>query len=244
MNWIWMGSVATALGVVLLSAADSDAGQDKSAPLAGWLGAFPEIPNYQRTFLEPVVAKDKPPTAYRQAARYEWTGGRLEIIEATLARDPAFKEKHAAGALRKQSPAPKEVKVGKRTAWLWEPNKILVILGEDKALILERKGGGEEMVKMAGHFDLDRLEKALAGPPRTDFKRTPGAFRDLKKGMSYFEVASWVGFPEKDAGKQGAHVLVYQLPDGARALLGFADLSKLDYAKLEGQNGKMEDLIK
>jgi hypothetical protein len=234
------------------SAADAP----KPEPRAGWLGVFPELTGYQRTFSAPVVTLDKAkkPVAYRQTAKYEWTGGAIKKLEVTLARDPEFKQKYAAETVRKEA---KEVRVGKRTGWLWNLEKeaqgkrdavvarLVVPLGEDKALILEARGAGpwEELTGLAERFDLARAETALEGPPRTEFGRNLDAFRALKKGMPYADVAGWVGEADEDVG-QGVHILVYKLPDGSRVLLGFADLKSLMYVKHEGKDGKTEELVK
>lgn len=157
--------------LLLILAVSSHAEEDRSGPRAGWPGVFPELAGYQCTFLSPVVAPAEKPVIYRQTARYEWTGGAIKTLEATVARDPTFKEKHAAEALRKEKPAPKEIKIGKRIAWQWETSagggRLVVPLGEDRALILEAKGAGpwEPLPDLAGRFDLARIEAALAQAP-------------------------------------------------------------------------------
>ncbi len=144
-------------------------------PRAGWADVFVNLGMYQLTFTEPVVNKEK--TAYRQTAKYEWTGGREEVLEVTVARDPAFKEKHAAETLKKDKTPPQEVEVGNKKAWLWtfpleagKPDQItgrlIVVLDADKALIIERKGMGLALPELAKKFDLARIEKALAEPPQ------------------------------------------------------------------------------
>src|SRR5215472_3949182 len=99
--------------LVIFPAAAGAADESKKVePLAGWFGAFPEQPGYSRTFTAPVVARGEKPAEYKQTVKYEWTGGAAKRLEVTLARDPAFKKKHAADALKKEDPAPKEVTVG------------------------------------------------------------------------------------------------------------------------------------
>ena len=252
MRWQLMACVAT-FGVYLYPAAEGGAGGRKPDPRAGWFGVFPELTGYQRTFTAPAAADGKKSESYRQTVKYEWTGGAVKLLEVTLARDPAFKKAHAAEALKKQA---KEVKVGKRTGWLTtkelqpgmidaEAGRLVVPLGEDKALIFVAKGIGpwEALTDLAGRFDLAAAEAALAAAPRTDFQRSLEAFRALKKGVSYAEVVAWVGDADKDVGS-GVHVMEYKLPDGSRVLLGFAKFESLMYVKHEGKDGKVTDLVK
>src|SRR5262249_55001276 len=81
-------------GTLLLVATSRGTEPAKTPALAGWLGIFPEFTMYQRSFTTPIVTPEKKPTAYRQTAKYEWSGGRFEVFEVTVARDPAFKEKY------------------------------------------------------------------------------------------------------------------------------------------------------
>ncbi len=227
----------------------------KTEQLAGWFGVYPELAGYSRAFAKPVLTPEKKPEAYRQTAQYEWTGGAIKTLEVTLARDPAFKQKHSAESLRKEKMPPKEVKVGKRTGWLWQleggakPDavvaRLVVPLGAEKALILEAKGAGpwEELTGLAERFDPARIEAALDSPPHTGSRRTIEAFKVLKKGVSYAEVVAWVGHADKDIGS-GVHVMTYALPDGSRVLLGFADFKSLLYVTHETKDGKKEELVK
>jgi hypothetical protein len=223
-------------------------------PRAGWFGVFPELPGYQRSFLSPVVdARNK--TVYKQTGRYEWTGGALKLLEVTLARDPAFKQKYTAETLGKQTPAPQQVRVGGRRAWLWDLEKeaeekpeavrgrLVVPLGPDGALIFEQKGPGpwEGIVELAERFDLARVEAALAAPPRTDFRLTPELFRAVPKGASFSDVVAWAGFPDQEL--RPSQSFVYHVADGSRVVVGFAE-SKLAYARHEQNNGRIEELIK
>src|SRR5262249_55008301 len=153
-------------------------------------------------------------------------------LEVTLARDPAFKKRHAEEALRNDPGKPKQVKVGNRTGWLWDLKKerdkglwptrgrLVVPLGEDRAVIFEAKGQGPwagGLPEVAKRFGLDRLAKALGAPPRTDFRRRLDDFRALRKGMSYIDVAAWVGFADRDIGR-GIHIMAYDLDDGSDLL--------------------------
>ena len=56
------------VGSAILSAILLSATEPKTEAKAGWLGAYPALPGYQRTFKQPVVNKDK--TVYQQSARY------------------------------------------------------------------------------------------------------------------------------------------------------------------------------
>lgn len=247
------------MGLVMNDIPEGNAADAKAAPLAGWLGVFPEMTNYGRTFTAPVVTadKDKKPVIYRQSVKYDWLGGDLRQFEVTLARDPAFKEKYAADTLRKEAKPPTEVKVGKKAGWLWElerqegkfdavVNRLVIPLAEDKALIVEDKSGRKEiMLDLAATLDLARMTAALDAPPRTDFKRNLDAFRVLKKGTPYSEIEAWVGHADKsDKNPNGVIVLEYKMPDGGRVLLTFAKLDSLTTARHEGKDGKQEDLVK
>jgi hypothetical protein len=219
-------------------------------PLAGWYGVVPELTGYARTFKAPQVKGKN--TVYQQAAHYEWTGGALKSLDVTLSRDPAFAESLTPEALAKQMPAPKEVMVGKKTAWLTvlgpeglkQTHKLVIPLGTEKALILEGKAqlGEAELLTIAGKFDLAAVEKALDQPPRTDFGRSLEAFRGIKKGDSFSAVMSWVGNADGDIGS-GIHILEYKLKDGSRVLLGTPDLKAVMYLKHE-KDGKTTDLAK
>jgi hypothetical protein len=251
----WLSMVLTALAA---GGAARAADPPKPQPLSGWYGAFPRLglTGYHRTFTAPVVAKGDKPTEYRQTVKYEWTGGAAKHLEVTLARDPAFKKKYAPDALKKEDPAPKEVKVGKRNAWLWtyEPKagddwplvgRVVLPLGEEAALILEAKGQGpwESLTGLVEKFDADRMAEAVKAPPRTDFGRSPEAFAAIKKGGDYADVLAWVGEPDADVGS-GIHVLAYKLADGSRVLVGTPDFKTIQYVKHERKDGKTEDLAK
>jgi hypothetical protein len=247
--------LALAAGLGVLSAAPA-ADPPKPEPLAGWYGVFPELSGYQRTFAAPVVAKGEKPAEYRQTVKYEWTGGAAKLLEVTLARDPAFKKKHAPDALKKEDPAPKEVTVGKRTAWLWayEPKKgadwplvgrLVLPLGEDAALILEAKGQGpwEGLTGLAEKFDAAKMGEAVKAPPRTDFKRSVDAFKAVKKGSTFADVTAWVGEPDKDIGS-GIHIFEYKLPDGSRVVVGTPDLKDVKYVRHADKDGNVVELAK
>jgi hypothetical protein len=254
MNWHWC--VAALLLCAIAEASAQNPGE-KARPLAGWMGVFPEMNGYQRTFTAPAVAPGKAPDKYAQKVKYEWTGGAIKLLEVTLARDPAFKDRHSPDALAKDPGKPERTKVGNFDAWEWKLAKegdkgewppqarMVVRLGDDRALILEARGQGpwEPLSQLVKRFDLEKLAKALDAAPRTDFRRRLESFRDLKKGMSYAEAAAWVGEADEDIGS-GIHIMVYRLDDGGRVLLGFPGFDRMVYARYQPKGGKDEDLAR
>jgi hypothetical protein len=140
-------------------------------PKAAWPGVFPELSGYGRTFKAPEVNKDR--TVYSQTAEYGWMGGDYRTGTATLARDSRFKEAHTEEALKKLGATP--IKVGKRDAWTMpgrkdgqvQHTKIIVPLGEDKALIVEAVGVAHKKFpeELAAAFDPEKCIEALKAPP-------------------------------------------------------------------------------
>lgn len=253
--------IALLVGGLLLASVTAE---QPRAALPGWYGVFPHLSGYALTFQAPVVADGEKPTAYRQTARYEWTGGAARIVGVTLARDPAFKQKYAAEALRKQTPAPKEIQVGKRTGWLWHLAKdggkfdqvgarLVVPLGDERALIMETRGPGpwgDEPVSLAAAFDLARVETALAHPPLP-----AGALRErvraLPRGAAYPHVLEWLGTPTQELPGGATHTLVYKQADGSQAVLRFdydpnnaALPGRLREASHQRKDGQTEELVK
>jgi hypothetical protein len=148
--------------------------QEKNRP--AWPDVFILLPMYQETYQKPVVAKGENPMTYRQKAIYDWIGGRFEILEITLARDPAFKSRYSEEALKKEKNPPKALEVNKKKAWRWEfpsqsrdidkiVRRLVVLLDIDKAIIIEQKGYGADLETVAKKFDFAKVEKALANPP-------------------------------------------------------------------------------
>ena len=145
-----------------------------------WADLFPAPPaNYYIAFKPPVVAKSENPEVYHLSVVYDWLGNDFRSATATLARDPEFKTKYAAEAMKKEGA--KEITVGRKTAWVrpakkeskWE-YELVVPLSEDKALILASQGhfGGEvELSALAARFDLEQVEKALAKAPAVERKK-------------------------------------------------------------------------
>jgi hypothetical protein len=141
-----------------------------------WDGVFVNLGMYAVTYEKPLVGKGEKPQAYQQKAVYNWTGGRFEIIHVTLARDPAFKEKYSAEAVKKDKNPPKELEINKKKAWEWKfdlkegkfdkvARRLVVLLDVDKAIIIEQIGAGLRLEDVAMKFDFSKVEKALANPP-------------------------------------------------------------------------------
>jgi hypothetical protein len=141
-----------------------------------WADVFVSLGMYAVTYEKPLVGKGEKPQAYQQKAVYTWTGGRFEIIHVTLARDPAFKEKYSAEALKKDKNPPKELEINKKKAWDWTfprqegkfdqlTRRLVVMLDIDKAIIIDQFGAGLGLEEVAKKFDFSKVEKALANPP-------------------------------------------------------------------------------
>jgi hypothetical protein len=147
---------------------------EKNQP--GWPDVFISLGMYGVAYEKPVVGKGDKPESYRQKAIYSWTGGRFEILEVTLARDPAFKDRYSPEALKKEKDPPKELQINKKKAWLWifpreageleqVARRLVVLLDADKAIIIEQKGAGANLEDVARRFDFPKVERALAKPP-------------------------------------------------------------------------------
>jgi hypothetical protein len=252
----WHLVLLTLLWCALPGAAqDAQPGKDKVKPLAGWPGTFPVMPPWARTFQQPSLSADG--KVHSQGVQYEWTGGASKRLVVSLSRSPAVKDQFDPKKLQKDGPPFTELKIGQYPALLWDlrglkdkavmplQKRLVILLGEDRVLQLDARGVGpwESLEKLAGRFDLEKMAKALDAPPRTDFGRKVEAFRELKKGMSYAAVREWVGDADRDVGS-GIHVMVYDLDDGSRVLLGFPGFEKLIYVKHEVKPGQAVDLVK
>lgn len=217
-------------------------GQPTQKPLAGWVGVFVEVPNYQRTFEKPKVDKK----AWRQTAHYEWMGGRAETIHVTFAHDADETKKHQFGDANPQPKELEKLKIGERSAYKYPEGKLVIDLGNDRLMILTAptwKLFQSDLPVFAKRFPLDACAKALENPPRTEFGRKVESFRELRKGMSLADVRAWVGEAEKDIGS-GIHIFTYRLDDGTEVLIGFPDLNRLIYVKHKDAAGKVVDLVK
>jgi hypothetical protein len=142
----------------------------------GWPKIFVPIPMYAVSYETPVVRKGQP-QIYSQKAIYLWTGGRAEKLEITVARDPAFKDRYSAKALRAEKNAPRQLEINKKVAWEWTyprvagkldalVRRLVVLLDTDKALVIEQLGGGPGLERVASQFDFPAIAKALANPPK------------------------------------------------------------------------------
>jgi hypothetical protein len=161
-----------ALLIVLAPGAPTFA-DDEPAP--GLDKVFIEVNHYNRTLQKPIRGDSA--EVYQQTARYDWSGGRFEQIDITLARNPEFKKKYSADAMKAEKDPPKETEINKKKAWIWErksesgkfdevTHRLVVLLSDDKAIIIEQKGQGAKVVELAKSFDFDKVEKALAGPAK------------------------------------------------------------------------------
>jgi hypothetical protein len=166
------------IGMGLLAASNTPAQeQGASGQKPAWADLFVDLGMYNLTFGKPVVGKGDKPEVYQQKGTYTWTGGRYEVIHVTLARDPAFKEKYSAEALKKEANPPKELEINKKKAWQWTfsqdagkfnrlAHRLVVLLDIDKAIIFEQFGFGVSLPEEAKKFDFAKIEKALANPPK------------------------------------------------------------------------------
>jgi hypothetical protein len=217
--------------------------QEPAQPkLAGWIGVFLLVGNYDRKFETPKVDKQ----TYQQTVSYTWLGGRAETVKITLIRDAELAKRYTKDGVKTLPAIPKEVKVGDHVAWDTGAGLLMIDLGDERLLKLEAPTWKFHQSNLAGfakHFDLKTCAKALDGPPYTDSRRKVEAFRELKKGMSLGDVQAWVGNADKDIGS-GIHILAYKLDDGSRVLIGFPDFKKLIYVKHEDKAGKSVELAK
>lgn len=142
-----------------------------------YVALFPDLGGmYTRLVLKSEVGKAEKPDTYKQTATYSWNGGRYETLTVTIARDPAFKDKYSAEAMKKEKTPPTEVELGKKKAYLWElakdggidqvSHRLVVVLAADKVLLIEQIGSGAQLDKFAAKFDLEKVEKALDAPPK------------------------------------------------------------------------------
>lgn len=137
----------------------------------GWPDLFPTFGGYTRIVKASVVKGEKS-EAYSQSTYYSWNGGRYEAFSVTLARDPAFKEKYSAEAMKGEKA--EKLEVNKKPAYLWELNpaklsdtsrRLVVILADDKVLLVEQAGEGARLPDVAKKLDFDKVLKALENPP-------------------------------------------------------------------------------
>jgi hypothetical protein len=159
-----LSALALLLGLALHAVAQDKKGKDYAT-------FFPSIPGLYKSKVEkPEVGKGNPPEVYSQLCTYTCNEPNVtETLTVTIARDPAFKEKYSADALKKEKTPPKEVKVAKHQAYLWDlgndKKRLVVVLADDKAVIAEQTGTNQDLVKWAGKWKVAVIEKALDTPP-------------------------------------------------------------------------------
>jgi hypothetical protein len=141
----------------------------------GWPELFPQLRNFSRKVDAPTVEKGDKPAIYRQTTTYEWQGGRFEVITITLSRNPKHKESYAADAVKNWKPAAKELEINKKRAYLWDREKaderdkvnrsLIVVMADDKILVIEQRGSGLDLAEVAKKLDFDKVLKAMENPP-------------------------------------------------------------------------------
>jgi hypothetical protein len=173
-----MTRLLLALPALLLAVQAAPAQRPKEQQ-PGWPDAFPKLDNYAVQYDAPVVKRDAKNPVYSQTAHYVWTGGASREFHVTLARDAAFKTLYSEEEVKKGKPAPEKIEIGKHPAWLWKfelnrkderplDSKIVVLLGDDRVLVIEQRGLGpfEPVEKVAERFDLRKIKAALDQPPK------------------------------------------------------------------------------
>jgi hypothetical protein len=159
-------TAAASLFAIFLAPALAD---DKAD--SGLEKVFIQLNNYSRTLNEPM--KDSTAGIYQQTAVYDWSGGRFERIEITLVRNPTNFKKQFNQLVKGQNNPPKDVEVNGKKGWLWEnkeesskfdrvTGRLALVLNDDKAIFLEQKGTGANLVEVAKKFDFEKVDKALA----------------------------------------------------------------------------------
>jgi hypothetical protein len=103
------------------------------------------------------------------------------------------------------------------------------------------------VVEYAKTLDLDRIEKALATAPRTDFTPTLQTFEALRKNGSLFGLFDWVGQPKgyEPVGRKedGRYRSTYALKDGSKVVVTTARM-KIESVVHEAADGKRTELLK
>jgi hypothetical protein len=223
---------------------------DKSPAFAGWYNLLPPCQKHiWPHFDKPVIEKNKGgETTYSQTAHFDFMTNLPRSFRVTVTRDPAFKDQFGAETLKK---APATIlDMDKRKAWVWEDKKRVVVpLGEDKAVVLETDPHSEPMplVEYAKSLDYDRIEQALAQPPRADFTVTLETFKAFKKGDPILGLYDWAG-PAKShepiGKKEDERVLwTYLLKDDSKVLLTTAG-AKIESVIYESADGTRLELLK
>ncbi len=135
---------------------------------------------------------------------------------------------------------------GKRKAWIWnDQRKVVILLGNDKAVLLESEKDSVSMklVVYAQSLDLDRIEKTLTKPPRTDFRLTTRTFSVFSKGTNVFTSQQWAGLAtswEVVGRKQAERVRwLYKLEDGSKVIVVSVH-GRVDAITHETASGRVE----
>lgn len=167
--------LAMATASAVLPAATTRCHADEGQP--AWPNVFIELEMFGVRYWPPKVSADG--KIYSQTARYEWLGGRYEVLEITLLCDPAIKQRYSPENLKKEKIVPAELEINKKMAFEWkfevDPGKIdalarrlVVVLADDKAIIIHQHGGGLTLEEVARKFDFGKVEKALGQPPKKE----------------------------------------------------------------------------
>jgi hypothetical protein len=223
---------------------------DKSPAFAGWYNLLPPCQKHiWAHFDKPVIEKKAAgETTYSQTAHFDFMTNLPRSFRVTVARDPSFKTQFGTDALKK---APATIlEIDTRKTWVWEnKKKVVVPLGDDKAVILETAPHSEPMplVEYAKSLDYDRIEKALAKPPRADFTVTLETFKAFKKGDPILGLYDWAG-PAKShepvGKKEDERVLwTYVLKDNSKILLTTVG-AKIERVVHESTDGSRVELAK
>jgi hypothetical protein len=242
----WTSAIVT---LVLSSTAFAQA-LDTGRSLAGWYDLFPPYQKHHHPmYVKPVVGKKGGENAtYSQTARFDLATGLVRAFRATVARDPEFKKQYSRETMKDASVT--AVAIGKRTAWVWnDKKKVVVPLGDDKAVLLEVEPHslGMALVDYAKALDLDRIEKALAYPPRTDFSLTVDTFAVFKKGDRVSTLQDWAGTAKshEPIGKKEDDRIrwVYALKDGTHVLVTTVawEIERISHV---ADDGKVVELLK
>ena len=210
---------------------------------------FPRIWFYSgHRFQPPVVGKTKDGRpVYSQTLRYEAATGLVRAFDFTVMRDPAVKARYAPEALRALGEPPKEFKVAGFRAWRWKDGKVVVVLDEDKAVVITKAPDSVASfpLEQADKVNWKRIARALKAPPRTKFTPTVDTFRVLAKGAPTDRLDEWCGPPAEvkaSTAAPGSYRRTYRLADGSRVVV--VGGARVEFVRHETKDGKVVDLVK